>query len=207
MKASLFIFIICISTNLFSQENTFKGYVSAGLTVAQIEGDGTSGYKKFGGIGGIGVYFKLHKNWSLGSEINYAMRGSSGMPYDPNGNPVGFFNRTIVTDYVEVPLLFHFHDKEYAMFGLGVCLAGLTRAEYIQDDVHFETTDPKIAQAFKKSDFSGMLNVNFIFNQRFGLNLRGYYSILSLTNTDFAPSMYHNALCVRGIYFFTKKKK
>lgn len=203
MKTCCFLFVLSVlfASSLYSQDDkTFKPYIVLGVNTSQIEGDGMKGYTKFGGNGGVGVYFKIKPNWSISTEILYNMKGASGTPRDDNGNFTPVSYAKIVVDYAEVPVFISYHDKKVAMFGVGVSIGGLARTDFTyEDNSGSNNKDPLFFDIYRKYDLSGLINVTFKIKKHFGFNLRGSYSIIPISSNN---NQVHNCLSVRGMYFF-----
>lgn len=186
-----------------TKERTFKPYLVAGFNTSQIEGDDMSGFKQFGANAGGGVFFKFKTNWSISTEILYSMRGSNGSPY-VNGFPLDSPSwLRINMDYAEVPVFVSYHDKKYAMFGLGFSFSGLVRYEYYINNKNNNVAEtPAMADYYKKYDVSFLGNVTFFIGKRGGLNLRWSYSIIPITKETELDPQNHNVIALRGMFLF-----
>ena len=81
MKKILYIAVIIACFNLhvsICHAQRIHGFVSGGITAAQIEGDELKGFNQFGFNGGVGALTAISSNglWGLSVEINYNERGS-----------------------------------------------------------------------------------------------------------------------------------
>lgn len=195
-----------IPTLLFAQtENSndkqlFVGYVAAGMNVSQISGDRLAGYRKAGGNIGVGTYIMYTPKWSNSIEIAYSMKGAQTS--FKNNNPLGF--RKFIFDYVEIPLLFNYHEEKIAIFQAGVTLARLVRYDLYN-------ANTLLLGEPRKWDFAVTAGAVFLIKERFGLGLKGNFSLNSLWELPDRSSRarrggwYHNALSFRFMYMFVKK--
>lgn len=179
----------------------FVGYLAAGMNVSQIAGDRMAGYRKVGANAGVGTYIMYKPFFSNSIEISYSMKGSQEA--FKNNNPTSFKKYTM--DYVEIPVLFNYHEKEVAIFSAGITFGRLIRNEAM-NAISLVSTDPK------KWEFGITAGGTFIVKKRFGFNLKVNYSLNSiLASPDPASKArrngwYHNALTFRFVYMFKKKE-
>lgn len=201
-----FFILVMVAHNAASaqtKERTFKPYLVGGFNTSQIEGDDMSGFSQYGANGGGGVYFKFKPNWSISTEILYSMRGSNGRPYI-NGYAVDSPSWVRINmDYAEVPVFVSYHDKKYAMFGLGLSLSGLVRYEYyINNKNNNVANTPAMADFYKRYDLSFLGNVTFFIGKRGGFNLRWSYSLVPITKETELDPQHHNVIALRGMFLF-----
>ncbi len=152
-----------------------RAAIIAGLNVSQIDGDGIAGFRKFGANGGAAAYVNIHKGFNASFEILYSMRGarSSGNETIRDGR------RMIINlDYIEVPFMVHYNDRDKAIFGLGVVWNTLVRNKIEPSILEEDVT-------FKRSSLDFVGGVTFLIKKRYGINLRYTYSLTpAATATD-----------------------
>lgn len=212
MKLYLTIFFALVfSLPLLAQEDYdpnekppfVRAAIIAGMNVSQVDGDGIAGFRKFGANGGAAAYVNIHKGFNASFEILYSMRGAKS-----SGNETIRDNRKLILnlDYIEVPLMVHYNDRDKAIFGLGVSWNTLVRSnispENLSEDVIFKRTS---------LDFVG--GVTFLIKKRYGINLRYSYSLIpAATVTDNSGTggirttldggkLRNNVIGVRFMYF------
>jgi opacity protein-like surface antigen len=184
----LLIFHILLINNAGAQEeknpdrkvrqSIFRPYLAAGMNASQVDGDDLAGYTKLGFNGGAGIFIMLPKNFSAGFEIIYSQKGA--ITTKNNRSPLfDYFKLNI--DYVDVPLMISYHDKQRAIFSLGVILNNLVRAKEARG------SNPRGIQPFEYKQFAleGMAGISFHFTKNLGINLRFAYSL-----TDIAKAKY-----------------
>jgi hypothetical protein len=212
MKKTALSFLLVIPILLFSQssdnspltEKLFVGYVAGGINASQIAGDLIAGYDKVGGNLGVGAFIMYTQKFSNSIEIAYSMRGAQSTFV--NRNPERFINYTM--DYVQIPLMFNYHDGKVGIFQGGLTLGRLIRSKYIYhlNEVEVDATPWDLA-------FTGGLT--FLIKENFGINMN---ATLSLTNNVKSPFVspgnpllvsrarnqgwYHNVIGLRMYYIF-----
>lgn len=150
----------------------FRPFISAGFNAAQVDGDDLAGFNKFGFIGGIGTFIMLPKNVSVGMELLYSQKGSRSTKRNPHPE----FNKfKLKLNYIELPLMLSYHDRNRAIFSLGIIIN--TLASY--DEVRFGTnfSDSVSFTPYKTISTDIMGSVSFYFIPKLGINLRFAYSL------------------------------
>lgn len=206
MRNILICFVILIPVLLTAQKKQrdtqlFVGYLAAGMNMTQIAGDKMAGYRKVGANAGVGTYIMYKPFFSNSIEISYSMKGSQES--FKNSDPLTFKKYSF--DYVEIPVLFNYHEKEIAIFSAGITFGRLIRFEAYQPTL-LVGGDPY------KWEFGITAGGTFIIKKRFGLNLKVNYSLNSILQSPDPASKarrngwYHNALTFRFVYLFKKKE-
>lgn len=120
--APVLVLLLAATLTLWSQDqntNLFKGIISAGPVLAQIDGDGPAGYDYLGYRAGLGTFFFIKKQWlSTGLEFFYANRGSRTSYYRFYNGEAGSFRFS--ADYLEAPITLNLHDKGRLMARVGL---------------------------------------------------------------------------------------
>jgi len=192
--------ILLFSSHLFSQEKgTFRGYVSSGFTINQISGDSVGGFNYWGYTGGFGTYFMLSNMFSVNMELNYSMRGSSGEVFDEFNQFV--VHRTIHTNYIEVPVIFSYHDHKIARFGAGVVVSNLISTTQWYNLV--QVKNERTTDYYKPIDIGFIASASFDIKQHFGFNMRMMHSIVPVNKYHAgSEDQYLITLSAKGIYYF-----
>jgi hypothetical protein len=160
------------------KKSLFRPFVVAGFNAAQVDGDDVAGYTKLGFNGGIGTFIMLPKNFSVGFELIYSQKGAITTK---NTRSPQFDYYKLNIDYLDVPIMISYHDKERAIFSLGVIVNNLARVREQRGynvGLYPDFTYNQLA-------LEGMANVSFHFSKKFGANLRFAYSL-----TDIAAQKY-----------------
>lgn len=189
------------------RDNLFKGLFSAGMNIAQIDGDGPAGYNYFGAYAGVGTLMQFHKNMGVSLEMIYNMLGSQERR-NPRVNPQTAFR--VTTDYLQVPVLFNVNDSQNVLFSLGLAPGILVRNQF-----SFESYDSGgnltnreapscLTNDFRNVDLSGIVGLQFVIKNNFAIGGRYSYSLLGLRppcegNTR-ANTQRHNVITLRFTY-------
>ena len=203
MKLYLTIFFALVfSLPLLAQEDYdpnekppfVRAAIIAGMNVSQVDGDGIAGFRKFGANGGAAAYVNIHKGFNASFEILYSMRGAK------RGRNQDSRLESITLDYIEVPFMLHYNDRDKAIFGAGVSWNTLVRS-----GAKGLTPSEEISAKRASLDFVG--GVTFLIKKRYGINLRYSYSLTSIGNYTSTLStleggkLRNNVVGVRFMYF------
>lgn len=173
--------------------NLFKGYLAVGLNVSQIDGDQMGGYTKVGGIAGIGTYINITEKFLISLEMAYSMRGAQTR--FSNNNPFTF--RKFVTDYIQMPVLFHYKHPKAGIFGAGLTPALLVRKNF-QDSANIF-----LESRLKSFDLAATFSYTYIFAEKWGANFNFNYSLSNnLEGSIRRGGWYHNFMSFRLFYLF-----
>lgn len=99
------LFALVFSQKMAAQR-TFQAGLIAGLTAAQLDGDKSYGFNKPGLQAGGFVSTRLKTHLGASLELVFSQRGAkSQLRQEP-----GFNHFTVTTNYVDIPLVFHYLD-------------------------------------------------------------------------------------------------
>lgn len=162
----------------------FKGFVSLGFNVSQIDGDEVYGFKKVAPLVGIGAMLPFNSNkpnegFQVSMEINYSQRGAKE---STAGDP---FIYKASLDYVDIPVMVHFIDKRGGVtLGLGLQYSRLIHSSesWTLPDTLIQGMDrPTLTKAsFLKNDLAIVGDFRFTIWQKFKLDVRYQYSLLPI---------------------------
>ncbi|MCB0510249.1 MAG: outer membrane beta-barrel protein [Chitinophagales bacterium] len=191
----------------------FVAYLAAGLNTSQIGGDLMAGYRRVGGNLGVGSYIMYKPFLSNSIEISYSMKGSQSN--FSNKDPLAFSK--FIFDYVEIPVMLNYHDKQVAIFSAGFTLGRLIRYK-------LTTGASELPADPVKWEIGLGAGATFLIKKRFGINLKVNYSMNNIWGKPFeretvsqtgAPVVYrskarkggwyHNTVSLRFIYLLVKK--
>lgn len=217
MKKEFFFFVVLMlpfavmAQQQEEQLDFIRAGVIAGFNATQIEGDGYQGYNKFGFNGGGTAYVRFHENMSVNFEILYSMKGSKR----------SFNNRSpqcsykLALDYIEVPVLFNYHDNKIGIFSAGLSVGNLIRTREFKGGLETTVNEDN---PYNSRVLEGVLSVSFMFTDNFGLNLRGTITLTGLGERTISPndsydrtcrshafgthSQFSNVLSMRGMWLF-----
>lgn len=164
----LLAFLVAAPTLLHAQ--IIKGEVFAGANACQVDGDECYGFKKFGVHAGAGALVPLTKWMDIGLEVLFSQKGAfkrDSLTY--NSTYPHAYNLKL--NYVEIPLMLYFTDKNVASLGVGVSygrMVGLAELDDGQpstyDDgvtigtgdgcIHWRSDDPSLPDISRIDDIN-----------------------------------------------------
>lgn len=144
-----------------------RAAVIAGMNFSQIDGDGIAGFRKVGLNAGAAAYVDLTKGFNASFELLYSMRGAKS-----STNETIRDGRKLVLnlDYIEVPFMINYNDRDKAIFGLGVVWNTLVRSTVAPDNLSEDVV-------FKRASLDFVGGVTFLIKKKYGINLRYTYSL------------------------------
>lgn len=148
----------------------FKAYIVAGFNLTQIDGDNSGGYNNIGANGGVGVFVTYTDKFSNSLEITYSMRGAKRNLVRPQNTRGSFFYQA---DYIDIPLLFNYHDFKIAIFQAGLSYTQLVRSKFTQSNVNISTEN------LYTWNVDLVAGVTFLIKERWGINFKYNYSLLN----------------------------
>jgi len=206
MRKILIIILLFICYSDIVAQN-IKGGLYGGFNLSQVDGDEVYGYRKIGFIGGPTAIIPIKKQFSIRLETIYNQKGSYQKPYYKDTN-YGMYRLRL--NYVEVPVLFHWKDKNKINFGLGASwgrLVGFKEWEH-GNQIYWK----KDSIPYKKDDICGLVDIDLPVYKRFRFNFRYSYSLLKI-RTRYFPLInttryqYNNMLTFRLLYVFKDDPK
>lgn len=173
-----------IKKESFQDKNRlFRGYAVAGVNFTQVDGDNSGGYNNIGANFGGGVFVTYTKKFSNSLEITYSMRGAKSKAFK-SPNTLGTF--TYAMDYIDIPLMFNYHDFKIAIFQAGFSYNQLVRGKYQGNPI------PASTENIYKWNIDAVVGVTFLIKDHWGINFKYNYSLLNNlkkfdANGDIAP--------------------
>jgi len=215
MKAFYRIFLLLIFVFLLSEVNAqfIRGAIIGGLNVSQVDGDEVYGFKRLGLNIGAAAILPFNDKWSISIENSYSQEGSYQAPQYPNDSLTGEYDLRL--NYVKVPLMLHYNDKDRITFGLGASIGRLVGVEEYEHGKKVTTTTLSNGP-YSSWDYSGIADLRFRLYQKLYMNIRYSYSLVSIRERDFynkngeflrTRDQRNNVLSLRLIYIFNDKSK
>ena len=173
---ALMLLVMHLSTVTPLMAQRIHAYVAAGATVSQVEGDELKGFKKWGGIGGVGAMVKLTDNgrWKMSVEADFAQRGFKNKTRNP-------YNINATLNYIDIPVTFFFHDNHGGLdIGAGLLYGRLVRQPHGELDHPSTFLPDSTDMSFLKNDFAALVDLRFTVWRGLQLNLRFQYSIIPI---------------------------
>lgn len=196
MKNYLTLLLLLITTALTAQEELpdrrFKGGVIVGVNLSQIDGDLLAGYNKPGINAGLAVSAILTKRWEIGIELLYSQKGASRTLNDQLASA---FDK-IRLNYVEAPILVHFHDWKFRV-STGFSYARLLDFTII-DSTGDDVTD---RQDFRSGNFTFIIGADYFFRENWSIGVR-WSRESDIQRNSGANDFRGRSLSIRSNYLF-----
>jgi hypothetical protein len=202
------VFLISISFN-FVNAQKIKGELILGVNATQIDGDEVYGYHKFGLNTGVGAILPFGKHWSLSVETILNQKGAyQNESIELDTLPTPYYN--IRLNYVEVPVMIHYEDKQTITGGIGFSWGRTVGITEIEHGTKVPTTT--LASPYKRDDVNLLLDVRFRIWKKLKFNFRYAYSIFPIRTRIYTNSagnswertQYNSLLTFRLIYVFNE---
>ena len=202
--------LLCLAV-LPLQAQRIHGYVTAGTSVSQVEGDELKGFGHWGLAGSVGAYVDLdeHDTWGLTIEPGYACRGI----YNNKHSSDNYYNIKLDLHYVDIPLTVFYRDPVGGLrVGLGLVYSRLVAQPHgtMALRPHYFLPDTS-NMAFLKNDLAPALEVRFNVWRNLQFSARYQYSIIPVKrdwhfklgdNHEWDNNCYNSSLTFRLIWQF-----
>ena len=190
-----------------AQAQRILGGISLGANFCQVDGDQFYGFRKVGiNFGPMAMIpFGKNRNWSVTMELLYSQKGS----YHAGSTDSTYYRLNL--DYIDIPVMVHFTDKKIISAGVGFCYGQLIgkSESTLPDSIVVPNNN------FRPYDLSVLGEVSLRVWNRFWINVRYQYSMLSLRNVTFTnPNIkgdtwqrdqYNNLISLRLTYIFKQE--
>ena len=171
-KKAVILFCLLIAVVISVDAQVFKGEIIGGFNLTQVDGDQQIGYNRFGAHVGAGVMLPFHfkkgsesNPWAVSLEILLNQRGARKKNYQYNHTDTNIahlskykFKYSLRLNYISVPLMFHYTDKERFTVGVGLSYSRMFSSTELEKDIA-QTYDT--VQRLNPNDFSALLDVRF----------------------------------------------
>ena len=209
-------FVLLLATNTAISQN-IKGAILFGTNISQVDGDEVFGFKHYGfNVGASAIMPLGDSKWSIALETTYSQKGAYEK-YDPAGIDSVYPYYNLRLDYVEVPVVIQYTDKNIITFGTGLSWGRLIEFNEIEHGlkVQWENT----YGPYSRSDIDWLADLRFRVYERLHFNIRYSYSLSKIrTRTYIKPQgttwdrrQYNNIITLRLVYIFNetvpKKRK
>lgn len=193
----------------------FKGFLTAGLNIAQVDGDEVYGYKMPGLHFGPGVMLDIGRNFDLSLEAAYTQRGANekAQYFAIRGNDTLTGAYRLRLDYFQIPVMIHYTDKDLFTAGFGFSYARLVKAEEFE---HGKQTPTNAGNnVYSPHDFNVLLDLKYRAVGSLRLAFRYEYSMASIRTREFTSiggslpwtrQQYNNVISFRLLYIFNEEQ-
>ncbi len=218
MKFKFSIVIIVLSLGIFQHGigQRIKGAVLVGTNLTQVDGDEIYGYSKFGLNLGVMAIVPLPKNFSFSIETIFSQKGSQQKAQyestDSTGNVfTGAYKLSL--NYLEVPFLVRYTDRDKISFGTGFSYGRLVGVKEYEHGKRVETTTLNDGP-YNKSDINVLADLEFRIYKKLKFDIRYAYSVAKIRTREFTDirglnlhtrKQYNNVLSFRIMYVINEK--
>jgi hypothetical protein len=191
-----FAFLLC-TDSLFSQ--SIGGGAILGFNASQVDGDQLAGYHKAGLNLGLTGIIPINKKMAVGMEILFNQKGSvkNPNPKDPSAS-----SYKLRLDYLDVPVLFMFKDKEKAIFSSGFSYG--TLVNFFESVNGSENLYPEGSNPYTPYDVNWIADIKYSIIPNLYINYRFVYSVLGIrTYVDYmgrVRQQYNHYMSFRLVY-------
>jgi len=204
--------IIGVSQPLLAQ--IIKGEALLGFNLTQVEGDEVHGFRKPGLNIGAGVLIPFRKNWDVSMEVTFNQKGARQKPQYSDSLSSG----QVITgeyklrlNYVEIPVMVFYTDKEFISIGAGFSWGRLVGIQEWEHGNLVETTTVN-SGTYDKNDFSYIIDARIRIKGPLKFGVRYQNSMMKIRTREFTDlsgstwtrDQYSKVLTFRLIYIFNE---
>ena len=201
MKVPYFIIcfftFLCCTKSLFGQ--SIGGGVILGFNASQVDGDQLAGYHKAGLNLGLTGIIPINNKMAIGMELLYNQKGSvkNQSPKDPTAS-----SYKLRLDYLDVPVLFMFKDKDKAIFSSGFSYG--TLVNFFESVNGSQNLYPPGSNPYSPYVINWIADIKYSIMPSLYINYRFVYSVLGIrTYVDYMGRIrkqYNHYMSFRLVY-------
>lgn len=212
------VFMILILNSLKTYSQRIQAAFAAGFNTTNVQGDDVYGFRKFGPNAGLAAIVPFSEKIQGSLEIGYSAKGayhkpnSRGMDYRKLHDYDGY---KIILDYVEIPLMIHYQDKNRMNFGAGISYGRLVKVEEYEDrDINSEKLErvdsTTLDGPYDPSDISAVFAFRLPVYHSLRFDMRYIFSLTSIreryfVNADITRRQFNQVLTFRLFYVINEK--
>lgn len=207
--------IICaIQNNSIAQ--IIKGEAIIGLNMTQVEGDEVHGFKKPGLHIGAGALIPFKKKWDVSMEVTFTQKGANQRAQYSDTSNTGVIltgQYKLRLNYVEVPVLVHFTDRDFLTIGAGFSWGRLVGIQEWEHGNRVETTNLN-SGTYDKNDFSYIIDVRVKIAGPLKFGIRYQNSMVKIRTREFedfggntwSRDQFNKVLTFKLVYIFGEER-
>jgi hypothetical protein len=159
----------------------------AGFNTTNVQGDDVFGFHKLGLNAGATAIVPFSDHWSLSVEGIYSQKGAyhakggRGMDYQARHD---YNQYKLVLNYLEVPVLVHYVDKNWLKAGLGFSYGRLFEVKEWEDEVRVATTTLNDGP-YDLNDYSGMIDIQLPIYRQLKFDFRYSFSLFKIRERQY----------------------
>ncbi len=210
----LILFFVVVSTADL-QAQIIKGEAILGFSLTQVEGDEVHGFKKPGLQIGAGALVPFAKKWDVGLEVLFNQKGArEGQQYlDTIDGKVFTGEYKLRLNYVEVPVMIHFTDKDFITIGAGFSWGRLVGVKEWEHGKLIETTTVQDGP-YSKNDFNYIIDLRIRLKGPLKLGMRYQNSMVPIRTREFEDfsgekwtrDQYNKVITLKLVYVFGEQQ-
>jgi hypothetical protein len=193
MKKTVFIALLLFTFSTFAQKRFVAG-VKAGLSTSQVEGDTYGGFDKAGLDAGIYVNGKLKEKWTAQMEIIFIQKGSKHNSNAENNDYTYYY---LGLNYIEVPVLFQYHQKKFLIE------AGPAFGYLINSKEYNENGEVFMALPFNSYEISAGLGISYAITKNLSIDWRYSNSLMAIRGFQSGGHRWNNPGQRNNVMAFT----
>jgi len=213
MNYKFFIPVLLISMLTLSDSyaQRIMGAAILGVNATQVDGDEVYGYHKFGLQAGVAAIVPFGDHWAVTVENIYNQKGAHQRPLYQDSLDGSY---DLKLNYLDIPVLVQYTDKDVATFGAGMSwgrLVGISeqRNGYPMPETTLESG------IYRSSDINILLDVKFRIIERLRFNVRYAYSVRPIATREIVDSktgkpnirdQYNGMFTFRLYYVFNEQR-
>ncbi len=188
------------------------GALIGGVNATQVDGDEVYGYKKFGLNLGAAAIIPITGNWSVTLENIYSEKGAHQRPRFIDSLDGSY---DLKLNYLDVPVLIQYTDKDIVTFGLGASWGGLVKISEQRNSIPMPGTT-LTSGIYRSSDINFLMDIRFRLVKRLHFDVRYAYSMRPIATREIVDSktgypnirdQYNGMFTFRFYYIFNEKLK
>jgi len=195
-----------------AKSQIIKGEIIAGFNLSQVDGDEVYGYKKGGLQLGLGAMIPIADKWDISIETLYNEKGAIEKAQYPMQADSTTGEYKLYLNYLEVPVLIHFTDKEFITVGAGFSWGRLVSAKEFEHGR--QTITNAVNGVYDPNDFNVLIDLRMRLYKQLKINFRYQYSLAKIREREYSSSQgstwkrnqYNNLLTFRLVYMFNEER-
>jgi hypothetical protein len=191
-----------------NQAQWIRGGLTVGMNMTQVDGDEIYGFRKYGFHGGAIGTVPVKNDFLITLETLYSQKGAN----QPRRTQY-YRQYRVELDYVEVPVLLQYNDRDIFTIGAGFAYGRLVNVKEWEKGVRTPTTLLGVNAAYDRADYLALIDLKFRIIQRMSMNVRYQYSMDKIRVAQFSDDFqqrswdrnhYNNVLTFRIAYIFNE---
>jgi hypothetical protein len=205
------VLLILLLTLSNSYAQRIMGAAILGVNATQVDGDEVYGYHKFGLHAGLAAIVPFGDHWAVTVENIYNQKGAHQRPLYQDSLDGSY---DLKLNYLDIPVLVQYTDKDVATFGAGMSwgrLVGISeqRNGYPMPETTLESG------IYRSSDINILLDVKFRIIEKLRFNVRYAYSVRPIATREIVDSktgkpnirdQYNGMFTFRLYYVFNEQR-